>query len=182
MNPSAADAKTLDCIGDQALMVIAQETADGHRSLTEAIRIFPLESGRAPEQLGRPEFDVRYRSGTRLPEGAAIQLTDRKRNALTLHLDNLGYIALNVGAGYGGDPDWTHGQWRGEEYLDGAVYDQKDADVAKRIAYSVIDHVATARLTGADGTVIAQGVGIFEHGTFGRHDPSGFTGWDSVAP
>jgi hypothetical protein len=23
---------------------------------------------------------------------------------------------------------------------------------------------------------------MFEHGTFGRHEPSGFTGWDSVAP
>ncbi|MFI1585229.1 hypothetical protein [Embleya sp. NPDC020630] len=168
-------------LGDQALMIIAQESADGHRFLTEAIRMYPIASGKAPEQLGWPEFDVRYTPGTRHPEGADIHLTDRKRNALTLRLENHGYIALNVGAGYGGDPDWGHGQWRGGDYLDGAVYEQKDPGVAKRIPFGVIDHVATARLLGPDGALIAEGLGIFEHGTFGRHDPSGFTGWDSVA-
>ena len=27
-----------------------------------------------------------------------------------------------------------------------------------------------------------DGFGLFEHASFGRHDPSGFTGWESVAP
>jgi hypothetical protein len=27
-----------------------------------------------------------------------------------------------------------------------------------------------------------QGWGMFEHGTFGRHAPSGFADWSSVAP
>lgn len=38
------------------------------------------------------------------------------------------------------------------------------------------DHAARFTL---DGQV---GHGIFEHSSFGRHDPSGFTGFDSVAP
>lgn len=166
-------------LGDQALMVIAQENADGQRFLNEAIRVFADD--RKPEQLGWPEFEVRYTSGTRRPEGATLHLVDRKRRPLKLHLDNHGYIALNVGAGYGGDPDWNHGLWKGEKYLEGATYDQADPAVARRAAYSVVDHVATARLEGPDG-VEAEGVGIFEHGTFGRHDPTGFTGWESVAP
>ena len=40
----------------------------------------------------------------------------------------------------------------------------------------MIDHVGRATCDGAEGW------GLFEHGTMGRHDPSGFGGWDSVAP
>jgi len=40
----------------------------------------------------------------------------------------------------------------------------------------VVDHVARATCEGGEGW------GMFEHETFGRHEPSGFTGWESVAP
>ena len=40
----------------------------------------------------------------------------------------------------------------------------------------MIDHVGKATI---DGQV---GWGLFEHGTIGRHDPSGFTDFASVAP
>ena len=43
-------------------------------------------------------------------------------------------------------------------------------------AYGVTDHAARFTL---DGEV---GHGIFEHGSFGRHDPSGFAGFGAVAP
>ena len=91
-------------------------------------------------------------------------------------MDSLGYVALHVGAGYGGDPDWSHGQWRGRGWVEGAVYDLADPAVAGRIPFGVIDHVGRATCDGAEGW------GLFEHGTMGRHDPSGFGGWDSVAP
>ena len=45
-----------------------------------------------------------------------------------------------------------------------------------RTPFGVIDHVARATCDGAEGW------GMFEHGTFGRHDPSGFVDWGSVAP
>ena len=45
-------------------------------------------------------------------------------------MDSLGYVALHVGAGYGGDPDWSHGQWRGRGWVEGAVYDLADPSVA----------------------------------------------------
>lgn len=87
-----------------AILIILQEDGNGSRSLNEAVRVFPAESGRPPEQLGWPELDIHYRSGTRMPDGATIHLTDRKRRPLTLEIDALGFVALNSGPGYGGIP------------------------------------------------------------------------------
>ena len=158
---------------DFALIVIAQEMPDGYRTLNDASRVWA--DGRV-EQLGWPEVDIRYRSGSRHPEGATIRLTERGGKPLEVDVDTLGFIALQIGAGYGGDPDWGHGQWRGRDWVEGAVYDLDDPAVAGRIPFGVIDHVARATCDGREGW------GLFEHGTFGRHDPSGFDDWGSVAP
>ena len=46
--------------------------------------------------------------------------------------------------------------------------------------FGVIDHVGRALCSdGGDG---AEGWGLFEHGMIGRHDPSGFTGFFTLAP
>jgi hypothetical protein len=156
-----------------SLMVIAQETADGHRVLNEAVRVWA--DGRT-EQLGWPEVDVRYERGTRHPVGASIHMIDRDRTPVLLEIETLTSVPLHVGAGYGGDPDWSHGQWKGRGWVEAATYDLTDPAVAGRIPFGVIDHVARATLGGEEGW------GIFEHGTFGRHRPSGFDGWESVAP
>ena len=161
---------------DFGLIVIMQEQPDGHRVMNEATRVWPATSGRLPEQLGWPEIDIRYRSGTRHPEGATVSLTERGGKPLTVEIDTLGFAALNVGAGYGGDPDWSHGQWMGRGWVAGAVYDLTDPAVAGRIPFGVVDHVARATCDGAEGW------GMFEHATFGRHDPTGFAGWESMAP
>ena len=158
---------------DFAVVVIVQEDADGYRTLNDATRVWP--DGRV-EQLGWPEVEITYRSATRLPERAAIRLTERGGKPLDLEVSSLGYVALHVGAGYGGDPDWGHGQWRGPGWVEGAVYDLTDPAIVARMPYGVIDHVARATCDGAEGW------GLFEHGTMGRHDPSGFASWDSVAP
>ena len=156
-----------------AVVVIVQEQPDGHRTLNDATRVWP--DGRV-EQLGWPEVEIVYAPGTRIPERATLQLTERGGKPLTLEVASLGYIALHVGAGYGGDPDWSHGQWRGAGWVDSARYDLTDPAVVARIPFGVIDHVGQATLDGAEGW------GLFEHGTLGRHDPSGFASWDSVAP
>ena len=158
---------------DFCVMVILQEEADGHRVMNEALRVWP--DGRR-EQLGWPEIDIHYRPDTRHPLGARIALTQRDRTPLTLDIDTLGFIPLHVGAGYGGDPEWSHGQWKGRGWIEHRTFDLTDPDVAARIPWGVIDHVARATCDGL------QGWGIFEHGTFGRHDPSGFADWFSVAP
>jgi hypothetical protein len=158
---------------DHAVIVICQEQPDGYRTLNDATRVWG--DGKV-EQLGWPEVHIRYRSGTRHPEHATLHLAERGGKTLTVEVDTLGFIALHIGAGYGGDPDWGHGQWKGRGWAEGAVYDLTDPAIAGRIPFGVIDHVARATCDGAEGW------GLFEHATFGRHDPSGCSDWGSVAP
>jgi hypothetical protein len=161
---------------DYAIVLIVQEEPDGHRIMNEAVRVWPASTGRSPEQLGWPEIDIHYRSGTRHPEAATITLTERGGKPLTLEVQTLGFAALNSGPGYGGDPSWNHGHWKGRDYLEGEVYDMTDPAVLGRAPFGMIDHVARATLDGVEGW------GMFEHASFGRHDPTGFTGFESVAP
>ena len=96
--------------------MIVQEQPDGYRTLNDATRVWP--DGRV-EQLGWPEVEIAYRSGTRIPDRrhhppAPSAAASRSRSRST----SLGYVALHVGAGYGGDPDWGHGQWRGPGWVD----------------------------------------------------------------
>ncbi len=160
---------------DFALVVIAQEDGAGERTLSEALRVWGRGSMRQVEQLGWPEIELRYRPGTRHPQGATVHLS-RRGKVVTVEVDTLGYVALNCGPGYGGDPDWGHGQWRGRRWSEAVVVDLDDPAVAERVPFGVVDHVARARWDGAEGW------GMFEHGTFGRHAPSGFADWGSVAP
>ncbi|HEV2368338.1 MAG TPA: hypothetical protein VGR90_00600 [Acidimicrobiales bacterium] len=158
---------------DFALIVIAQEQADGTRTLNEAVRVFP--DGRH-EQLGWPEVDIRYRPGTRHPVHATLEMRRPGGKPLTLEVDTLGHVAMHL-AGYGaGDPEWRHGQWRGETWVEGSVHELSDPAVAGRIPFGVVDHVGRASCDGVEGW------GLFEHATIGRHDPSGFADLMSVAP
>ncbi|MEN8652754.1 hypothetical protein ABCR94_19700 [Streptomyces sp. 21So2-11] len=158
---------------DRFLMVIAQEDADGHRNLNEALWV---RDGEHDIQLGWPHADITYRPGTRHPESAVIHLSDPARKPLELGVEILNSSPLAVGAGYPPATDWQHGTWMGRDWTDRRTYDLSDPAAHPMAAYGVTDHAARFTL---DGRI---GHGIFEHGTFGRHDPSGFTGYDSVAP
>ncbi|WP_432179887.1 hypothetical protein [Streptomyces sp. NBC_00063] len=159
---------------DRFLMVIVQEDADGYRTLNDATLV---RDGHPDLQLSWPQADITYRTGTRHPESAVVHLTDPlSRKPLELGVEILASSPLAVGAGYPPADDWQHGTWRGRDWTDRRSYDLSDPAAHPLAAYGVIDHAARFTL---DGQV---GHGIFEHGSFGRHDPSGFTGYDSVAP
>ncbi|MFJ6053260.1 hypothetical protein [Streptomyces sp. NPDC092307] len=160
---------------DRFLMVIAQEDADGHRTLNEAVQVFPDGSGRHDVQLGWPHTEIRYRPGSRHPERAVVHLTDPSRKPLELGVEILNSSPLAVGAGYPPAGDWQHGTWQGRGWSDRRVYDLSDPAAHPMAAFGVTDH--SARFT-LDGRI---GHGIFEHGSFGRHDPSGFADYSSVA-
>ena len=81
--------------------------------------------------------------------------------------------------GYG-DADWSHGDWRGADWSQRFDVDLTDPAVAPRIPFGNIDHVARAVCRGPEGE--AEGFGLFEHATIGRHDPTGFADIMSVAP
>ena len=157
---------------DCFLMVIAQEDADGYRTLNEALLV---RNGRRDLQLGWPQADITYRPGTRHPDRAVLHLADAARGPLEVGVEILASSPLAVGAGYPPATDWQHGSWQGRGWTDRRSYDLADPAAHPMAAFGVVDH--SARFT-LDGRV---GHGIFEHGSFGRHDPSGFTGYDSVA-
>ncbi|WP_051133241.1 DUF7064 domain-containing protein [Nocardia paucivorans] len=158
---------------DFAVVVIVQEEPDGHRILNDAVRVWP--DGRV-EQLGWPRITFDYLSGTRHPLGARMELTTADGRPLEIEIRTLIGIPLHVGCGYGGDPDWQHGQWKGRNWSSTSRYDLTDPAVAARIPYGVTDHVAQARCGDAVGW------GLFEHASVGRHDPTGFADWTSMAP
>ncbi|MBE8475166.1 hypothetical protein [Streptomyces justiciae] len=156
-------------LGDRFLMVIVQEDADGYRTLNDATLIRP---GHRDRQLGWPQAEITYRPGTRHPERALVHLGD-PRKPQELEVEILTSSPLALGAGYPPADDWQHGTWRGPGWTDRRTYDFTEPHPLA--AYGVTDHAARFRLDGRTGH------GIFEHGSFGRHDPSGFTGFDSVA-
>ena len=156
---------------DFAIVVIVQEQPDGFRILNDATRIWA--DGRI-EQLGWPRVDITYTPGTRHPEHAVIELTTAD-GPLTLEVDTLLGAHIHVGGGYGGDADWVHGQWNGPSFSERLTYDLANPSVADRIPFGVTDHVARATCDGAVGW------GMLEHGSIGRHDPSGFADLGSVA-
>lgn len=153
---------------DFALVFIAQEDGDGHRTLNDAIRVWG--DGKV-EQLGYPDYEITYRPGTRIPESCQISV-----GKLDVSVKSLGYVVLHAGCGYNPDPHWRHGMWRGRGWVDGDVVDLTDPAVAGMVPFGVLDHVGQATIGGEVGW------GLFEHGTMGRHDPSGFTDFGSVAP
>ncbi|MEU7605611.1 hypothetical protein AB0B44_32580, partial [Streptomyces sp. NPDC041003] len=160
---------------DRFVMVIAQEDADGHRTLNEAVQVFPEGSGRHEVQLGWPHTEIGYRPGSRHPERAVVHLSDPSRKPLELGVEILNSSPLAVGAGYPPAGDWQHGTWQGRGWTDRRTYDLSDPAAHPMAAFGVTDHSARFTLDGQTGH------GIFEHGSFGRHDPSGFADYSSVA-
>ncbi|WP_232678964.1 hypothetical protein [Nocardioides sp. R-C-SC26] len=162
---------------DFAVVVIMQEDPDGYRSLNDCHRIWP--DGRI-EQLGWPQVAIHYESGTRMPSGATLRTTTADGRTLEMEVSSLLAAPLNVGAGYGGDPDWSHGLWKSEKFAERVTYDLADPAVAGRVMFACVDHVGRAVLT-EDGAT-HEGWGLFEHFCLGRHDASGFGDWFATAP
>lgn len=163
---------------DFAIVIIIQEDPSGFRSLNDCTRIW--RDGRV-EQLGWPRVRVRYRSGTRIPAGATIDATDATGSPVRFEIESRLPVPIHVGGGYGGDSDWIHGTWKGAKFTERRTYDMTDPAVIARSGFGVIDHVGRA-LCYDDCSVAHEGWGLFEHGALGRHDPSGFADWLSVAP
>ena len=124
---------------------------------------------------------IHYRSGTRIPTGATIDATDADGKPLRFEVESKLPVPIHVGGGYGGDSDWTHGMWKGEKFTERLHLRHDRPGVIGRSVFGVIDHVG--RAVCHDGSAAPrEGWGLFEHGALGRHDPSGFTDWLTVAP
>ena len=133
---------------DFMLCLIIQEEPDGYRALNDCHRVW--SDGRI-EQLGWPQVQVRYASGTRVPTGATITCTTPEGKPLVVEVESLLAVPLHVGGGYGGDTDWSHGVWKGAGFTERVTYDMTAPDVAGRVMFGVIDHVGRATIDGAGG-------------------------------
>ncbi len=162
---------------DFSIVIIIQEAPDGFRSLNDCTRIW--KDGRV-EQLGWPRVKIHYRSGTRIPTGATIEATALDGSPVHFEVESKLPVPIHVGGGYGGDSDWIHGMWKGAKFTERRTYDMTDPAIIGRSGFGVIDHVGRAVCT--EGRRTAEGWGLFEHGALGRHDPSGFADWLTVAP
>ncbi|WP_068270640.1 hypothetical protein [Aldersonia kunmingensis] len=163
---------------DFAVVMIIQEEPSGFRSLNDCTRIW--SDGRV-EQLGWPQVQIHYTSGTRIPYGATISTTTRDGTPVVLEVESKLPVPLHLGGGYGGDADWLHGMWKGEKFVERLSYDLTDPSVWGRAMFGMVDHVGRAVCRDGDGPA-KEGWGLFEHGALGRHDPSGFADWLTVAP
>ena len=163
---------------DFAIVLIIQEDPDGFRTLNDCTRVW--KDGRI-EQLGWPLIDVHYASGTRTPTGATIRCTTPEGKPLVLEVESRLAVPLHVGGGYGGDPDWIHGTWKGAGFAERVTYAMDDPAVQGRFMFGCVDHVGRALCStgGVDGQ---EGFGLFEHFCIGRHDPSGFADFFALAP
>lgn len=163
---------------DFAIVIIIQEDPSGFRSMNDCTRIW--RDGRI-EQLGWPRVKIHYRSGTRIPTGATIDATDSAGSPVRFEIESKLPVPIHVGGGYGGDSDWIHGTWKGSRFTERRTYDMTDPAVIARSGFGVIDHVGRA-LCHEGSSPVREGWGLFEHGALGRHDPSGFADWLTVAP
>jgi len=153
-----------------SIVIIIQEQANGFRTLNDVTRVW--KDGRV-EQLGWPKVDITYAPGTRTPTHATLTCTSAEGEPVVIEVETRTHVVLHLGGGYGGDPQWIHGQWKGENFAERVSYDLDDPALAGMIPFGVIDHCARATCNGETGH------GLFEHGTFGRHDPSGFIDWSN---
>ena len=160
-----------------SMVLIIQEEPSGFRSLNDCTRIW--KDGRV-EQLGWPRVKIQYRSGTRIPTGASIDATALDGSPVHLQVESKLPVPIHVGGGYGGDSDWIHGTWKGEKFTERLTYDMTDPAIVGRAGFGVIDHVGRGVCTEGTGKSV-EGWGLFEHGALGRHDPSGFADWLTVA-
>jgi hypothetical protein len=161
---------------DFGVHFMLEEDPDGFRTLNYAVRVWPSSTARKMEQLGWPEIDIRYRPGTRIPEGATLRCTTVDRKALEIDITCVTGIPLHLGAGYGSGDGWSHGRYMGDAWTEGRTYDYTDPEVQAKIPWGGTDHLASATCDGQ------QGFGVFEHGTVGRHLPTGMVDLSSVAP
>ena len=162
--------------GDFGVHLMVVEVPGGFRTVNYAVRFWPTASGGKVEQLGWPKLDIRYRPGSRYPEGATVHLETPDRRPLVIEVDCLTGIPLHLGCGYGSDPEWNHGRWMGESWRRVVTFDYRDPAVQAKLPWGGIDHLARATCDGRTG------YGIFEHGTVGRHDPTGMADVAAVAP
>lgn len=161
---------------DFMIKVQIDQDADGNRHVEESMRVWNIDAGGAVEQLGRPEVDIEYISGTREMRRATVRTTDPDGKPIVVTNTPLRTLYLAAGSGYVPDGKWGHGYYQGPLKVEGVVHDLSDP--AERRKYAILNETL-CRFELSTGEV---GYGMHENLFNGIHRPTGFLTPDAVAP
>ena len=131
---------------DFALHVILEEDPSGAAQHELRGAVLARAPARAPEQLGWPLPEISLQVGNPLADacvdGARSAATGSRTRSTSSRIIG---IPLNIGCGYGADPDWTHGLWKGDDWIEGSVYDHNDPGGRRAVARSRSSTTSRAR-------------------------------------
>ncbi len=125
------------------------------------------------EVMATARHQIRWRSGTRWPEAATLDLIARDGTERHIELEPMLRFQM-MGIGYQ-HPEWGHAMWRDE--LD-TGYESWKLDEVEPDEYCTIHVHNVVRAKMGNQT----GIGILETLVFGRHAPSGFKDLFDGAP
>ncbi|MBJ7514484.1 MAG: hypothetical protein JHC94_09205 [Acidimicrobiia bacterium] len=159
---------------DFSILYIVQEEPDGHRTIEESVRIW-ADRTREPEWLGRPEFEHRLDSGTRMiSTQSKLKFPDAPGGGFEVVVTPLLHSYIAIGTGYGVGDEFRHGMYRGTDL----VVESKTWSMAELETwgwFGLVDHVARFEI----GDQV--GYGLHEHGIFGAFPKFGLeSGYDTA--
>ncbi|MCZ6806264.1 MAG: hypothetical protein O7F08_04875 [Deltaproteobacteria bacterium] len=125
------------------------------------------------EVMATARHQIRWRTGTRWPESATLDLVSRDGKERHIELEPMLRFHM-MGIGYQ-HPEWAHAVWRDE--LD-TGYESWKLDEVEPDEYCTIHVHNVVRAKMGEQT----GIGILETLVFGRHAPSGFADLFDGAP
>ena len=163
-------------LDDGLLKFFVEADMHGNRTIEESVRIPSLEAGGEPQLMGSPEFEYRYRSGSREIEGVTVKVDDPDGKPLTIEATPLRTLYLAAGSGYIPQPDWTLGMYQGELKVEGLSYDLSTPEA--RAQYGPL-YETLSRYELSNGQV---GYGLLENLCVGTYYPHGFDNPGAVAP
>jgi hypothetical protein len=149
---------------DFSILAIIQEGRHGDRLVEEALRVWPESSGRPAEHLGRPEARLEYVPGTRTVRAATLAFAPPAGRPFEVGVEPVLPLHLSP-AGYGGDPTWRHGAYKGPLVTEGLTLDPSREEDRRRM-FGLVDNLARFECEGSVGW------GLFEVLVFGPHEPS----------
>ena len=161
---------------DYMIKVSLDEDWEGNRIQEESVKVWRYGIDRPNEDMGRPEIDIDYISGTREMAQSTLTLHPPGGKPLKSVNTPLRTVYLAAGSGYRPDADWGHGTWRGDDVVQGLVHDMSTQE--KRTPWAFINETL-CRYELDTGEV---GYGMHENMAIGIHKPSGFDTPDTMAP
>lgn len=161
---------------DYLLKLFVEENMQGERLVEESVKVNSFARGGEIEQMGRPEHQFSFKSGTRELSGAVLEFTDSEGNQLSVKATPLRTVYLAGGSGYIAKPDWAHGMYQGALKVEGLSFDISDPAVRAELA-PLYETLCKFELSTGEVTY-----GMLENLIVGMCPSYGFDSWEAVAP